>query len=437
MTNWTPQQVLALAPDPSAAKAGQGLASPRPWSELGQDERAVWGLCQGSGKKPYQTQVDLSEPVFKCTCPSRKFPCKHALGLLLLWSSSDAVPTGTRPAWVEEWLASREQRAERAAERAERAAKPPDPQAQARRAARREERVARGAEELRRWLTDLVRRGLAEAQREPWRFWDEAAARMVDAQATGLASRVRRMSSAVASGDDWAGRLLEDAALLQLLLEAYERLDTLPAGVQADVRQLVGWTVASEEVLAGEHVRDEWAVVGQVVVEDDRLRSQRTWLRGHTSGRDALILAFAAAGQVVDPGVVFGTTIDASLAFYPGAAQLRALVAERHDAPRPLERLPGYQTAQAVLASRATALASNPWLDRFPVGLCAVVPARDDDGWALVDEDGGALRLARRHDWWPLVSLSGGHRIDVFGELERDELTPLAAAANGRTVLLA
>jgi SWIM zinc finger len=429
--------VLALAPDASGAKAAQGLAAPRPWSELGQDERAVWGLCRGSGKKPYQTQVDLSEPAFKCSCPSRKFPCKHALGLLLLWSSGDTVPAGGRPAWVEEWLASREERAGRAAARAERPAKPPDPEAQARRTARREERVARGVEELRRWLADLVRRGLAEAQREPWRFWDEAAARMVDAQAPGLASRVRRMSSTVVGGGDWAGRLLEDAALLQLLLEAYQRLDALPAGVRADVRQLVGWTVASEEVLDGASVRDEWAVVGQVMVEDERLRSQRTWLRGRSTGRDALLLAFAAPGQVLDPGVVFGTSVDASLAFYPGAAPLRALVAELHADPRSLERLPGHTTVEGALASRAAALASNPWLDRFPVGLCAVVPARDGEGWALVDDDGGALRLARRHDGWPLVALSGGDRIGVFGELERDELTPLAAAANGRTVPLA
>src|SRR5689334_6998187 len=186
MTTWTPQQVLALAPDAAGAKAGQALASVRPWSGLGRDERAVWGLCQGSGKKPYETQVDLSEPAFKCSCPSRKFPCKHALGLLLLWSSSDAVPAGARPPWAEEWLSSREQRAERPAGRAERAEKPLDPERQAKRAAQREERGARGVEELRLWLGDVVRRGLAEAQRESWRFWDQAAARMVDAQAAGL-----------------------------------------------------------------------------------------------------------------------------------------------------------------------------------------------------------------------------------------------------------
>jgi hypothetical protein len=434
---WTPQQVLGLAPDASSAKAGQALGTPRPWSELGRDERAIWGLCQGSGKKPYQTQVDLSEPAFKCSCPSRKFPCKHALGLLLVWSSTDAVRAGTRPGWVEEWLASREDRAQRAVERAGQPAKPPDPEAQAKRVARREDRVADGVEELRRWLGDLVRRGLADAQRQPWRFWEQTAARMVDAQASGLATRVRRIGAAVHAGDAWAERMLEEAALLQLLLDAHARADTLPDAVRADVRQLIGWTVPTEEVLAGERVRDEWSVIGQVVVEDDRLHSQRTWLRGEQSGRDALILAFAASGQVLDPGVVFGTVVDASLTFYPGAVPLRALVAERHDEPRPLERLPGYDSVDAALSERAGRLARNPWLDRLPVALRGVVPVRNRGGWALLDATGGAIALAPRHDWWEVVALSGGHPVDVCGELEGEVLTAITVAADGRAVSVA
>ncbi len=34
-------------------------------------EAAVCGLCQGSGKNPYQTQIDLIGPAFRCSCPSR------------------------------------------------------------------------------------------------------------------------------------------------------------------------------------------------------------------------------------------------------------------------------------------------------------------------------------------------------------------------------
>ena len=80
----TMEGVLALAPDEASAKAARGLTSPAKWPLLGADDAAVWGECQGSGSKPYQTQVDLSGPAFRCSCPSRKFPCKHNLALLML-----------------------------------------------------------------------------------------------------------------------------------------------------------------------------------------------------------------------------------------------------------------------------------------------------------------------------------------------------------------
>ncbi|OMI32995.1 hypothetical protein SPAR_43686, partial [Streptomyces sparsogenes DSM 40356] len=88
---WTAEQVLALAPDAASRKAGSKLATPGPWSGAGAHGGGVWGLCAGSGGKPYQTVVDLDGPAYRCSCPSRKFPCKHALGLLLLWAGGGGV----------------------------------------------------------------------------------------------------------------------------------------------------------------------------------------------------------------------------------------------------------------------------------------------------------------------------------------------------------
>ncbi|HYE72970.1 MAG TPA: SWIM zinc finger family protein, partial [Blastocatellia bacterium] len=53
--NLTSEQIIALAPDASSAKAGQGLANARHWVTLGCNDQFVWGECQGSGKTPYQT----------------------------------------------------------------------------------------------------------------------------------------------------------------------------------------------------------------------------------------------------------------------------------------------------------------------------------------------------------------------------------------------
>jgi hypothetical protein len=51
----TTDSVLALAPDDASAKAARGLVSASKWPLRGADEHAVWGECQGSGSKPYQT----------------------------------------------------------------------------------------------------------------------------------------------------------------------------------------------------------------------------------------------------------------------------------------------------------------------------------------------------------------------------------------------
>ncbi|TXS56520.1 hypothetical protein EAO77_10635 [Streptomyces sp. t39] len=110
---WTPEQVLSMAPDAASRTAGAGLSTAGPWSGAGSDGAgAVWGLCKGSGSRPYRTVVDLTGPAFSCSCPSRKFPCKHAVGLLLLWSrDTAAVGPSDVPDWAQEWLTARRGRA--------------------------------------------------------------------------------------------------------------------------------------------------------------------------------------------------------------------------------------------------------------------------------------------------------------------------------------
>jgi uncharacterized Zn finger protein len=82
MSRWTVDQVVGLAPDGASVSAGRKLAVGGGWAGEGCDERAVWALAQGNGNRPYQVVVDLIGPAYKCSCPSRKIPCKHVLGLL-------------------------------------------------------------------------------------------------------------------------------------------------------------------------------------------------------------------------------------------------------------------------------------------------------------------------------------------------------------------
>jgi hypothetical protein len=421
---WGREQVLGLAPDASSRKTAGGVAKPAKWAGTGCAEHSVWGECEGSGKTAYRAAVDLSEPAFRCSCPSRKFPCKHALGLLLLWSDG-TVAEGAPPDWVAEWLAQRRDRAGQAGTR--RAAKDTaarDP----RTAERRERRVDDGVEDLDQWLRDQVAHGLTRAEKAPYKIWDDAARRLVDAQAGALAGQVRSLAAIPRRGVDWPERLLEEYALLRLLTTAFRRRDELPEPLRATVRARVGFTVGQDEVLAGERVRDHWYVAGARDTEQDRLVTRRVWLRGHDSGRSALILSFAAPGRALDASLVVGGTVDAELAFYPGAQPLRALVAARHGAPE--RRAPRGTTVRGFLDEHAEALSRDPWLDRWPAVLEDVRFGRaGDDGPAephVVDEHGDALPL-RTTDPWRLLAMSGGRPVTVAGEWSPRGLLPLSA----------
>ena len=423
MPTWTSEQVASLAPDASSVAAARGLATPRLWSSTGLDDRAVWGQVRG-----YSVAIDVSGPAVSCTCPSRKVPCKHGLGLLMLWASHpEVVAPAEAPAWVEEWLESRARRAARApAER-----KPVDPEARAKRMAGRAARIGAGLEELDLWLRDLVRGGLASAQGRPFRYWDEMAARMVDAQAPGVGGQVRRMAGIVRSGDGWPGRLLLQAGRLHLLAESWSRFDTLPPGTQADLRTVTGWSWTSDEVLAGPSVRDRWSVVARSVADEERFRIVRTWLVGAESGRTALLLEFLSPYDPPPSDLAVGTAVDADLAFFPGAWPQRALVARAHAEAEPMTEWHGSAGVEDALAGHARALGANPWLDRLPTVLSDVVPLAD--GWRVRDGAGSTVRLlVDEPAWWTLVAVSGGRPVGVAGEWQDGALRALSVWADGR-----
>jgi hypothetical protein len=466
----TPEAVRALAPDGGALRAAQPLASAGRWSGVGRSERALWGACQGSGKDPYQVSVDLagSSPAARCTCPSRKFPCKHALGLMLLAATTPAaVPAASPPSAVVDWLQGRDARARAAPGRLAQegrdgedglggaAAQVVDEKARARRIATRERRVDDGLQELRIWLRDLARRGLAEVVSEGFKPFDSMAARLVDAQAPGIARALRGVGSRVAAsgqghgaqrlgaqrlgaqpelGPDWADDLLDVLGRQYLLLETYGRRDSLPEATRAEARSLVGWTIREADLPDTDAVADEWLVLGRRHLADERLRATRTYLRGLGSGRDAVILEWepSSSPALNDPRV--GARVRATLAFYPGAAPLRAVVRgplETLEDPGPPEQIlaDAPRTWREAVAVYGSKLAASPWLDRWPVVVSNVVPAAAGDD--VVYRDGGGEYVASLLAEPAVESLrafSGGYPVSLFGEWNGSLFTILAAA---------
>ncbi|MEO3869251.1 SWIM zinc finger family protein [Nonomuraea sp. B12E4] len=452
---WSRDQVLALAPDAASQKAAQGVAAPGKWSSRGTTGTVVYGECKGSGSKPYLACVDLTEPAYRCSCPSRKFPCKHALGLLLMWSADGVPDSEAVPPWVTEWLDGRAERAAKSAAKIEAARAKAAEAAEAGTEAAggtggagrtagvrgtgegtggvgraqgggaesvRHARVAAGLAELERWLADQVRQGLAGAAEHDW---EGLAKRLIDAQAPGVAGVVSRLAR-IRSEDDWPGRLLAEYALVNLLAVAYRRRAELPPALVQTVLSRAGFPVTREEVLTGTAVRDQWDVLGRRDEEQDRLTARRVWLRGRHTRRPALVLSFAPPGQPLDTSLVTGTTIDADLTFYPGAAPLRALVAARHEVV-PAAVPPGVSPEEG-LREVAGVLAEDPWTESWPLVLAGVVPERE----AL----GGLPLHPRARDLWRLIAVSGGRQVTVAAEWTPSGLRPLTTWDDDGTAVI-
>jgi len=434
VSRWTMAEVEGAAPDPKSMVAARKLARPGPWSDVGCTDALVWGKCQGSGSTPYQVSVDLTGPAFKCSCPSRKFPCKHGLALLMLWVDGEGTvadldaPADFAASWQQDRTARIEARSTRAAADADRS-EPVDPEAQARRRARRIELMSNGLTDLSTWMGDLVTQGLAAARGRPYSWWDEVAARLVDAQLPGLAERVREMGGLVHRRADRPDRLLAEVARWHLAARAWERRDALTPDQLGDLRAYLGWAFAADEIRDGDTIEDRWLVAGVHRTDDGRLQTQRSWLVGEATGRTHLVLDFAAVGGALRVAQVVGTVVEASVAAYPGAAPERVLLPDSIEPVGRAESLPRPGTVADALAEVAERLAANPFADRHPVTLAEVhvIPpsgGADDDG-LVVDADGDALPIAPGTDVWRVLARTGGQPVDLFAEFDDGCVRPL------------
>ncbi len=436
----TSDQVLAMAPDASSAAAGKKQNNPKLWRNLGRSADALWGECQGSAL--YQVKVELTSLTAQCSCPSRKLPCKHSLGLLLLAATnSAALPESEPPEWVTSWLAKRQASSARKRERAEKKTSGDAPPStdQRKTAEKRLASVQKGLESLDLWLNDLIRQGLASVQTQPATFWERQAARLRDAQAPALDTRLRRLAEIPNASPNWPEKLLDELGKLALLTHAFRLEEQLEPGMREEVRQLIGWSLTQDEVNArGETLRDDWLIIGQVLEENERGKTQRTWLVGARSGRAALILQFSFAGQPFAEQFAPGSRQEAELTFWPGVYPQRAQMHARLGDLIPLKgELPGVEKIDVFLNNVADALSRQPWLERFPCLLRGVVPVCSEEGrlWHIRDHEGKALPL-KGADHWLLLALSGGHPVDLAAEWDGETLRPLGVMADGAYTLL-
>ncbi|WP_337041522.1 SWIM zinc finger family protein [Emticicia sp. 17c] len=432
MSHFTEDQVTQLAPDASSLKSGKELANERKWVSFARNERVLWGEVQGSGKDPYRTQIDLQHIAFKCSCPSRKFPCKHGLGLLFIFARNpDTIKhQADEPAWVADWMNKRETKAEAKVEKEisqEDAPKKLEKQLKdkEKRQNERQLKVEAGVAELELWLRDLVRTGFLSLPEKGNAFFEKTAARMVDAQATGLANLVRGFNKInFYQGANWHTEALALSADIYLLLESFKNLDKLPPLWQEDIKNRIGWNTSQKDLLAESNdssiITDTWLVIGRQTETEEDITIQRNWLYGFTSGQYALILNFAYKNTPMPNLLIEGGFIEATLVFYQSNAPLRAIIKEQTNSSAVVDtvnRKGIYTYWEQMQEAFAQQLAANPWLNNVPYMVEKLTLVTNNSQWLLQDTEGGLMPLHRSFtdkQIWQLLALTGGNAVDLF-----------------------
>ncbi len=409
--SFSEDQILTLAPDEASKKAGKDLANLSKWVSKGADNNALWGECKGSGSKPYQTQIDRNNIAFKCSCPSRKFPCKHGLGLALLYTRQpDTFTAAEAPAWVTEWISKRAVKEEKKSENKDTVV---DEAAQAKRQLAREQKVAAGIEELLLWMKDIIRNGIIHMPEKGYPFWEGMAKRMVDAQAPGLAAMVKTLGQTPFYKEGWQSIFVEGLLNIYLVISGYKNLPSQQGHLPQDVRNWIGFTQNQETLKEQNGLLDTWLVLGKQTSEEDNITVERNWLYGINSNQYTLVLQFLIRGQGAQLMLSPGMYIQAELVFYPSVTPLRALIKRQiNTGAMALQQV--YQHWKEVAAAETALCSQMPVRSERPYVVDQLTPVWYNQQWWLKDAASHLMQV--KEDFksiWKLLSLSGGEPLTI------------------------
>ncbi|MEM8853423.1 MAG: SWIM zinc finger family protein [Pseudomonadota bacterium] len=402
------ETVASLAPDQASLRAANTLMKPAKWPvrQVAEAAGLVWGECQGSGANPYRVVFDANDHGYTCTCPSRKFPCKHVLALMWMFADgADAFAPGETPDWVADWMGRRRKPAGGAAKAQASAAgkslsaakipeaqKAKDPKAEARalaaakkRAEETEAALLGAMDDLETWIADQLSTGLSGLLADLTPRCRAIAARMVDGKATALAGRLDEIPDDVARlpSAERVDGLISHLGKLVLLARAFRANPKDPGLYRTVASAEARETVVADANALRVHAR--WEVVGERTrTRRDGLVSQATWLLNCDGGAPAfaLLLDFfpASAGRRGSAFAV-GEQFRGEVVYYPSCAPLRAVIAERAAVADPV---PWPAPPDDPLASAAQLETLAPWETVTPVLL----------------PEGRVVMSAKTRAWW-------------------------------------
>jgi len=411
--------VQELSPDQASLNAAKKLLNPKKWPLRGKNAsvNTIWGQCQGSGANPYYTMADVADHGYKCTCPSRKFPCKHVLALLWQFSEQDSDFTeGSPPDWVNEWLGRRRKsapsstvtstkdnaensRIKSSLKNIHNAETKTEPKLTADEQAKKQEQSNKRAEqnkaktdasitlclhEFQSWIDDQLRTGIAGFLKDINSRCRRISTRLVDAKASALASRVDELPAKVLClpAEQQAHQIFKELGQLVLLSNAW-----LANCNDADTRAAIIASENKETVLAQHHISNRsstWEKVGERIhTRRDGLIRHESWLiridQNHTDSKTstldntkepspefALLLDhYPASAGKRKASFHTNSYIEGNITYYPSRQPLRAFFTE-HTIVKRTQNTHWPLTKKHIFTNYQEQLVRIPWLEYVP-----------------------------------------------------------------------
>jgi len=222
--------VDSQAPNSAAIRNARGVVLKRKLVGLfhSADGTLLFGDCKGSGAENYRPSADFGDPtkpVYRCTCPSHQFPCKHSLALLYAHAQGAKFVEQEVPADITEKRAKVQQRVEKKKEEAE---KPPKVNPSALR--KKIQTQLKGINLLESLVNDLMRAGLGTLNAKSARQVEEQARQLGDAYLPGARNALHALTglfyrSQISSEDEL--KASERERIYSAALDQLNRLQSL------------------------------------------------------------------------------------------------------------------------------------------------------------------------------------------------------------------
>lgn len=433
MNLFTEDQLESLAPDNASVKAAQKVYSKTSW-QVSKSERAVWTQIKGSGKKPYFTRMDLEQTAFKCSCPSRKFPCKHGLSLVLFLSNTDfdSITVEEEPDWVKEWIDKRRKTSEKKASKPK---KEVDPVKQAKNKDNKWKNAVKSIEYLEMWLHDFVKNGMIDLQSKSNKYYDNLMQRMVDFKLSGINTFIRPLRDINFSEINWQEKVLKQIHLLNLIVKTIKNHENLDSDFKKELALLLGWNLKKEALLQAkdtEIIDDVWYVVNVIINEEENLTSRKVYLYGITSNRFLYVLDFAYMGRGFIDAYAKGRKLQAKIAVYPGLHKMRAIVKVRGNSVNispDLKPIENFETAHNLFIEHKIAF---PFTFEMPLFIANVNIVKQGEIYYLINKQDEVIPLKQFYDinYFTLLAKTEGNYFDAFIVMKNEGIEVLAILLN-------